>query len=171
MDDLDPIPSSEITPPEQYQNRRAIMRGAIVVASAATTGLVYRGLNSPSQATVDEPKLDNLTVAAPDAGAGVDEGFRVDEPMTPLASVAHYNNFYEFSTDKDGVADRAAGFQTKGWRVSVEGLVGTPRVFELDDLLRISPPEERVYRMRCVEAWSMVIPWAGFPLSKLLALV
>ena len=104
------------------------------------------------------------------AGAG-ENGFRVDESMTPLEAVAHYNNFYEFTTDKDGVAESAAGFQTKGWRVAVDGLVAKPRVFELDDLLKVSPPEERVYRMRCVEAWSMVIPWAGFPLSKLLALV
>jgi len=169
MNDLDPIPSSEITPPEHYQNRRAIMRGAVVVASAATTALVYRRLNGHPQAPVTAAKLEGLTT--PDAAAGGNDGFRVDEPMTPLESVAHYNNFYEFTTDKDGVADRAAGFQTKGWRVSVDGLVGKPRVFELDDLLKISPPEERVYRMRCVEAWSMVIPWAGFSLSKLLARV
>ncbi len=83
----------------------------------------------------------------------------------------NYNNFYEFTTDKDAVAAAAAGFKTAGWTVSVGGLVHTPRVFDLDDLRRISPPEERVYRMRCVEGWSMVIPWAGYPLSKLLAQV
>ena len=76
--------------------------------------------------------------------------------------ITHYNNFYEFSTDKEGVAPAAAGFDTKGWQVSVEGLVNKPKVFDLDDLLKISPPEERIYRMRCVEAWSMVIPWVGF---------
>ena len=91
--------------------------------------------------------------------------------MTPLASVTHYNNFYEFTTDKDGVADRAKHFTTKGWQVTVDGLVGKPKVFDLDDVLKIAPPEERVYRMRCVEAWSMVIPWAGFSLAKLLARV
>jgi sulfoxide reductase catalytic subunit YedY len=166
----DQIPTSEITPPSLYFNRRNLVRGAVVAASAATTGLLYRRLNGRSTTTVEEAPLQGLA-AAPAAGDAANSGFRVDEPMTPLASVTHYNNFYEFSTDKDGVADRAAGFDTKGWRVSVDGLVGKPKVFDLDDLLKISPPEERVYRMRCVEAWSMVIPWAGFPLSKLLARV
>jgi sulfoxide reductase catalytic subunit YedY len=168
----DQIPTSEITPPSLYFNRRNLMRGAVAAASAATTGLLYRRLNGRSTATVEEPALVGLAAAPALAdSAAANSGFRVDEPMTPLASVTHYNNFYEFSTDKDGVADHAAGFDTKGWRVSVEGLVGKPKVFDLDDLLKISPPEERVYRMRCVEAWSMVIPWAGFPLSKLLARV
>jgi sulfoxide reductase catalytic subunit YedY len=88
-----------------------------------------------------------------------------------LQDITHYNNFYEFSTDKEGVAAAAANFETKGWQVSVEGLVGKPKIFALDDLLKISPPEERIYRMRCVEGWSMVIPWAGFSLSKLLDVV
>ena len=92
----------------------------------------------------------------------------MDEPETSFEDITHYNNFYEFSTDKEGVASAAAGFDTKGWQVSVEGLVNKPKVFGLDDLLKISPPEERIYRMRCVEGWSMVIPWAGFSLSKLL---
>jgi sulfoxide reductase catalytic subunit YedY len=170
MADLDPIPTSEITPQSVYLNRRNLVRGALAAASAATTGLLYRRLNGRSTATVETPRLAGLT-AAPASADAASAGFRVDEPMTPLASVTHYNNFYEFSTDKDGVADSAARFETKGWRVSVEGLVGKPKVFDLDDLLKISPPEERVYRMRCVEAWSMVIPWAGFPLSKLLAQV
>src|SRR4029077_19494374 len=98
-------------------------------------------------------------------------GFRVAEPTTRFEDITHYNNFYEFSTDKEGVAPAAAKFDTTGWQVSVEGLVRKPRVFGLDDLLKISPPEERIYRMRCVEAWSMVIPWAGFCLSKLLNVV
>lgn len=166
----DQIPTSEITPPLLYFNRRNLVRGAVVAASAATTGLLYRRLNGRSTTTVEEAPLQGLA-AAPAPADAANSGFRVDEPMTPLASITHYNNFYEFSTDKDGVADRAAGFDTKGWRVSVDGLVGKPKVFDLDDLLKISPPEERVYRMRCVEAWSMVIPWAGFPLSKLLARV
>ena len=170
MADLDHIPTSEITPQSVYFNRRNLVRGVVAFASATTTGLLYRRLNGRSTATVEAPPLVGLTTAPASADAA-SAGFRVDEPMTPLASVTHYNNFYEFSTDKDGVADRAAGFETKEWRVSVEGLVGKPKVFDLDDVLRLTPPEERIYRMRCVEAWSMVIPWAGFPLSKLLARV
>ncbi len=92
----------------------------------------------------------------------------MNEPETSLENITHYNNFYEFSTDKEGVAPAAASFTTSGWQVSVEGLVRKPKVFDLEDLLKVSPPEERIYRMRCVEAWSMVIPWAGFSLSKLL---
>ena len=164
MADLVPIPPSEVTPPAHYFNRRAIMRGAIVVASTAATGGLYRRLNGSSKTTIEAPPLAGVT-KAPTRGA---DGFSVDEPMTPLTSVTHYNNFYEFTTDKDGVADEAAAFQTKGWQVAVGGLVGKPKVFDLDDLLKISPPEERIYRMRCVEPWSMVIPWAGFSLSKLL---
>ena len=160
----DDIPSSEVTPAAVYFNRKTLLRGAAAVASVAATAGLYRRLNGRSQVTVAEPELKG--VAAPAAGAG--EGYRVDEPMTSLAEITHYNNFYEFSTDKDGVADRARGFQTAGWRVSVEGMCAKPRVFDLDDLLKVASPEERVYRMRCVEAWSMVIPWAGFSLSKLL---
>ena len=104
-------------------------------------------------------------------GDGDADGFRVDEPETSFENITHYNNFYEFSTDKEGVASAAEDFDTKGWQVSVEGLVNKPKVFALDDLLKISPPEERIYRMRCVEGWSMVIPWAGFSLSKLLDVV
>jgi sulfoxide reductase catalytic subunit YedY len=98
-------------------------------------------------------------------------GFRVAESATSLQDITHYNNFYEFSTDKEAVAAMSAKFDTQGWQVSVEGLVRKPRVFDLDELLKISPPEERIYRMRCVEAWSMVIPWVGFSLSKLLEVV
>jgi len=162
---VDPIPASEVTPPSLYFNRKALLRGAVAVASVAATAKLYRRLNGRSQEVVEEPALQGVAAPSPSAPAA---GYRVDEPMTSLADITHYNNFYEFSTDKDGVAERARGFQTAGWRVSVEGLCAKPRVFDLDDLLKLSAPEERVYRMRCVEAWSMVIPWAGFSLSKLL---
>ena len=119
--------------------------------------------------TVNTPLIQGLTTPA--VAAGDASGFRVAEAETSLQDITHYNNFYEFSTDKEGVAPAAAKFETKGWQVSVEGLVRKSMVFGLDDLLKISPPEERIYRMRCVEAWSMVIPWVGFSLSKLLDLV
>ncbi|HEY4186149.1 MAG TPA: protein-methionine-sulfoxide reductase catalytic subunit MsrP [Polyangia bacterium] len=171
MADSDDIPTSEITPPSVYFNRKMFLRGAIAVASVATTAKVYRQLNGKSEAVVEAPKLTGLK-QTPVGPASVADGFHVvGEAMTPLASVTHYNNFYEFTTDKDGVAERAKHFTTKGWQVTVDGLVGKPKVFDLDDLLKIAPPEERVYRMRCVEAWSMVIPWAGFSLAKLLARV
>jgi sulfoxide reductase catalytic subunit YedY len=110
------------------------------------------------------PQVEGLVAAT----APAESGFIVNEPRTSLEDIANYNNFYEFSTDKEGVAPAAANFKTAGWKVQVDGLVSKPTVFDLDDVLKISPPEERVYRMRCVEAWSMVIPWAGYSLSKLL---
>jgi methionine sulfoxide reductase catalytic subunit len=152
----------EITPRETYLNRRTFLRAGLVAATAATSALIYRRLNAVELTTGDAAPLNGL-VTAPHAN-----GFWVDEPMTPQTSILNYNNFYEFTTDKDGVAGAAAGFKTDGWQITVDGLVRKPRVFNMDDLRRLSPPEERIYRMRCVEAWSMVIPWAGFSLSKLL---
>ncbi|MGA3268173.1 MAG: protein-methionine-sulfoxide reductase catalytic subunit MsrP [Verrucomicrobiota bacterium] len=163
------ISSSEITDPAVYFNRRRFIQAGILAASAVATGLVYRRLNPVGSGEVNTPVIQGLT--KPDSASADTSGFRVNEPETSLDDITHYNNFYEFSTDKEGVAPAAAGFDTKGWQVSVEGLVQKPRVFDLDDLLKISPPEERVYRMRCVEAWSMVIPWVGYSLSKLLNVV
>lgn len=142
------------------------MRAGIVAATAIATGEVYRHLNGVATGTVKTAAIQGLT--KPAATPGDNSGFHVNEPETSLENITHYNNFYEFSTDKESVAPAAAKFDTKDWKVAVEGLVNKPRVFDLDDLLKIAPPEERVYRMRCVEAWSMVIPWAGFSLSKLL---
>ncbi len=163
MSNAEPISSDQVTPPEVYFNRRNFMRAGIVAASAVATGLVYRTLNRSTSRNDNPRKLADVSTTKP-TGAG----FRVDEPMTSVQDITHYNNFYEFSTDKDGVADAAAHFDTRGWQVAVDGLVAKPKVFDLDDLLKIAPLEERVYRMRCVEAWSMVIPWAGFPLAALL---
>jgi methionine sulfoxide reductase catalytic subunit len=169
LKDSNKIAASEITPPAVYFNRRNFMRAGILAATAVATGVAYRTLNHPARGRVKTVALAGLT--KPVATPGDNSGFRVDEPETSLQDVTHYNNFYEFSTDKEGVASSAANFDTKGWQVSVEGLVGKPKVFDLDDILKISPPEERVYRMRCVEGWSMVVPWAGYSLSKLLNVV
>lgn len=152
----------EVTPRETYLNRRMFLRAGLLAATAATSALVYRRLNTVELTKGQAAPLAGL-VTAPHAN-----GFWVDEPLTPQLSILNYNNFYEFTTDKDGVAGAAAGFKTDGWQITVDGLVRKPRVFNMDDLRRLSPPEERIYRMRCVEAWSMVIPWAGFSLSKLL---
>ena len=171
MKEPNKILGSEITPPAAYFGRRAFIKTGIAAASVVATGLVYRQLNrvgaGAGTSTTDTPVLEGLTTSS--AASDATSGFHAADAQTPLDYVTHYNNFYEFSTDKEAVADASTKFETKGWQVSVEGLVNKPRVFELDDLLKISPPEERVYRMRCVEGWSMVIPWAGYSLSKLLA--
>ena len=169
MKEPNKISAHEVTNPAVYFNRRNFIRTGILAASAVATGVVYRRLNPVATGTVDTPLIQGLTTPA--VAAGNASGFRVTEPETSLQDITHYNNFYEFSTDKEGVAPAAAKFDTTGWQVSVEGLVRKPRIFNLDDLLKISPPEERIYRMRCVEGWSMVIPWVGFSLSKLLEVV
>ena len=161
----DPL-ESQITPPDVYLNRRTFIRGGIVAATAAGTALAYRKFNGVDRVSSEQPPIPG--VQQPAAG----QGFTVaGEEMTPRDSIANYNNFYEFTTNKDGVAAAAKDFKTAGWKISVEGLCAKPRVFDLDDLRKIAPPEERIYRMRCVEAWSMVIPWVGFSLGKLLAKV
>ena len=161
------VPSSEITPLSVYRNRRAFMKAGIAAASVVTTGWIYRRLNRPGSAEVDTPALAGLQSSL-EGPANIASGFLVDEPMTPLRSISNYNNFYEFTTNKENVAVAAAGFVSKPWQVAVEGMAHKPKVFDLDELMKSIPLEERVYRMRCVEGWSMVIPWSGFPLAKLL---
>ncbi len=161
------IHPSEITPPAVYFNRRNFLRGGAVAAGAVATGLLYRRWNTVELAEVNTAAIDGV-VAAPEPAAGDTSGFHATDRPNSLSEIAHYNTFSECTTDKDGVARAAAGFDPTGWTVEVGGLVGKPRTFDLDDLRRLSPPEERIYRMRCVEAWSMVIPWVGYSLSKLL---
>jgi len=133
----------------------------LLAGSVVATGFVYRKLNPPPVEIPSGQKLD--IVASTQNG----DGFKTSEPLTPLEDITNYNNFYEFSTEKRAVASAAQGFITRPWTVSVDGLVNKPKTFDLDELLKIDQ-EERIYRLRCVEGWSMVIPWIGFPLSKLL---
>jgi sulfoxide reductase catalytic subunit YedY len=164
----DRIPSNQVTPEPAYTNRRRFLQAGLAVATMGVTAGVYRWLNRVPPTVVDTPKLAGLTTAPATTQSRADMGFVVEEPLTPLADITHYNNFYEFGAGKEAVAGRAKDFITRPWTIAVDGLVRRPRQFGLDDVLAISPPEERIYRMRCVEAWSMVIPWAGFSLSRLL---
>ncbi|MFZ5582076.1 MAG: protein-methionine-sulfoxide reductase catalytic subunit MsrP [Pseudomonadota bacterium] len=145
--DLQP---SEITPEPLARGRRALLKG--LSAGAALAGL---GLPQISQA-------GSLGTLRPSPLSS-------DEKLTPLKSVTGYNNFYEFGTDKEDPARHAPGhLKTRPWTVTVEGEIKRPRTFSIDDLLKLAPLEERIYRMRCVEGWSMVIPWVGFPLAELI---
>ena len=157
----------EVTPRELYFNRRTAMRGGVVAASAAATGWLYRQLNGIETLIGDRPAIAHLVKADPAAH----DGFVAADELTPRASILNYNNFYEFSTNKNGVAKAAEHFTTSGWQLAVGGLVHKPQVFDLAGLRAVAPTEERIYRMRCVEAWSMVVPWAGYSLSALLAKV
>lgn len=160
------IGSSEITDQKVYLNRRLFVRGAVVAGSVAATGFLYRKLNPPASTVEEQPKIAGIIKAPSDES--MRQGFKVNEAPTAFEDITNYNNFYEFSTEKRGVASEARGFVTRPWTVEVGGLVNKPKTFDLDDLLKLAPQEERIYRHRCVEGWSMVIPWVGFPLNALL---
>src|SRR5262249_55331512 len=147
-------PAREITPEHLYWSRRSFLKAGAAAASVLATGWVYRRLNRTGAMPLTTEQLSEFTPASPDSLA---QGFTVKEARTLLEQVVNYNNFYEFTTDKEGVSAAAAGFAAKPWQVRVGGMVHKPRVFDIDDITSIAPLEERIYRMRCVEAWSMVI--------------
>src|SRR5450755_2554429 len=148
------IPSSEITSQASYLNRRQFV-GAAAAAGAVALGADQ--LMDPSTSVhADDTKLQ--TVKSPLSTSG--------ETLTSLKDITTYNNFYEFGTDKSDPSHNAGKLKTRPWTVSVEGLVKNKRTFDIDTLLKLVPLEERVYRFRCVEAWSMVIPWVGYSLSE-----
>jgi len=151
------IRSSEITPEHVYLSRRRFMAG--VGTLAASAALAACGAQAPG------------TAAPQPAPAGLDAQAQTDElgdPLNAYQAITNYNNYYEFTTDKQGVAILARSFKSEPWKVQVGGLVNNPKTYDIDDLRKKFTPEERVYRLRCVEGWSMVIPWIGFPLASLL---
>jgi len=152
------IKSSEITPESVYLNRRNFIRAGLIAGSTAATALTYRFFNPPPANEVVTTSIENVKPA---------QTVSVDDKLNTLEEITNYNNFYEFSTDKSEVARRAGKLLTRPWSVEVSGLVQKARIFNIDELLKFDQ-EERIYRLRCVEAWSMVIPWIGFPLKKLL---
>ncbi|HTW93256.1 MAG TPA: protein-methionine-sulfoxide reductase catalytic subunit MsrP [Tepidisphaeraceae bacterium] len=159
------IPPDQITPWQTYINRRTFIRGGILLGTAAATGWIYRKLNAPPAPLAYTPTLPKVVASSVQS---IGRALNISDAQTPYDQATTYNNYYEFSEDKGAVAGAAANFVAGPWTVDVGGLVSKPKKFDLGDLLKISPPEERVYRMRCVEAWSMVIPWDCFSLSKLL---
>ena len=153
----DPKPG-EITPKALFHARRGLILGA----SAAATGLLYKRFLAP------RPKARPSTPLPTDLVAGDAPTVTLPDKKNSYEQITTYNNFYEFSSDKAAVSEVATKFVTRPWTVTVEGLCQKPKVYDIDELLRKFPLEERVYRMRCVEAWSMVIPWNGFALARLL---
>ncbi|MGD1106634.1 MAG: protein-methionine-sulfoxide reductase catalytic subunit MsrP [Terracidiphilus sp.] len=153
------IPSSEITSHDaylRYLNRRRFLKGAAAAGIAALAADRLGQLVSPRTTVRAGTKLQ--TVPSPLTTTG--------EQLTSYDDITHYNNFYEFGVDKGDPSKNAAGLPTRPWTVKVEGKVGKPLTFGIDDLLKLRPLEDRVYRHRCVEAWSMVIPWVGYSLSE-----
>jgi len=149
------IKSSEITGQSLYRDRREFIRAAAALGAAG--GLAAAGLLTPGVAR-SAAKFADLKKGP----------FSTTESLTALESVTTYNNFYEFGTDKEDPAANAGKLKTRPWTVKVEGEVKKPKTFDIEDLLKLAPLEERIYRMRCVEGWSMVIPWVGYPLSELI---
>jgi methionine sulfoxide reductase catalytic subunit len=149
------IPSSEITPKEVWMNRRTFMTAAAATGLTAVAGEGARRILGPSEVQAAE-KL--TTVKSPLSTPGL--------TPTPLEDITHYNNFYEFGVNKDDPARNAWRLHTRPWSIQVEGLVKQKKTFDIDTLLKLKPLEDRVYRFRCVEAWSMVIPWVGYSLSE-----
>ncbi len=146
------VPSSEITDEGLYFDRRGFLKRAGLAAAAAASGLALPGIACAN----DEAR----------AGQGEQAGDLKAE-LTPWEDVTGYNNFYEFGTDKDDPARNAKNFRTKPWTVRVDGLVAKPADYQLEDFIKPHKLEERIYRHRCVEAWSMVVPWLGFPMADL----
>jgi len=144
------IVPSEITPLDVFERRREFLK----TATGAALGVALLPLSA--------------AFAAEKLSGAAKSPFSTQETQTPYKDVTSYNNFYEFGTDKADPAQHAHTLQTRPWTVSIEGLVKRPKTYAIDDLIKLAPLEERIYRMRCVEGWSMVIPWLGLPLASLL---
>jgi len=147
------IDPSDVTPKKLYLSRRQFIGSASAIVVGALALAACKG---------NLPTVETGTPSS--AGASTDE---LGDPLTSYQDITHYNNYYEFSTNKEAVAKLAKDFPTAPWNIEVSGLVKNPQTYSIEDLAKFLP-EERIYRLRCVEAWSMVIPWFGFPLHKLL---
>ncbi|MDN3922463.1 protein-methionine-sulfoxide reductase catalytic subunit MsrP [Roseateles violae] len=156
---LPPVPASEITPRSVYEQRRQWLR--LMASGAAGAALAsWAGREALAQTPGKLAKL-------PGAKSAV-EGAVVMEKTTAYVDATSYNNFYEFGTDKSDPVQRAHTLRPRPWSVRVEGEIAKPGVYDIDALLKLSPMEERIYRLRCVEGWSMVIPWVGYSLAELI---
>ncbi len=152
------IPSSEITPKKLRLNRRKFLAGTALAGAAVVAGMGVRELPYPSIAAEANAKIDGTQKSS----------FSTTEKITPYKDVTNYNNYYEFSTDKYEPAGLAKDFKTRPWAVTIDGLVKKKQVLDVDTIMKMAAPEERIYRHRCVEGWSIVVPWVGFSLSELI---
>jgi sulfoxide reductase catalytic subunit YedY len=151
---------ADITPKNIYSNRRNFLRVLGIAGAATVIGERFASVLSHPGIVQASTKLST-----------VKSNYTVEEKITPENDVTHYNNFYEFGTDKGDPAKNAQNFRISPWTVSVEGDVKSPRKFSMDEILKLAPLEERIYRHRCVERWSIVVPWIGYSLSAILKLV
>jgi len=159
------VRSSEITSRGLYLRRRDFLAGGAATAAGLAVELGGCKTQAGTSTSPAPPPAPAGAIALPPYKANA---VTVDEAKTPFKDVSGYNNFYEFGTDKSDPAQNAHTLRTRPWTVAFEGEIAKPRTIDIDTLLKENPLEERVYRLRCVEAWSMVIPWIGFPLGALL---
>jgi len=154
----DDVRSSEITPKDLYLNRRKFLAGVAMAGAAAATGFGARELLSPAHVALAGEEI-----------AGIQKSpLSTSEKITPYNDVTHYNNYYEFSTEKEEPAGLARNFKTRPWTVTIDGDVKKKLVLDVDSVIKFAAPEERIYRHRCVEGWSIVVPWVGFSLNELI---
>jgi methionine sulfoxide reductase catalytic subunit len=146
---------SEITSRDLYLNRREFMQASAALGAAVGLAAAGLGLSGTARAGTKLPDVRKSALST------------TGEDLTPLKDVTTYNNYYEFGTGKDDPSETAHKLRTRPWSLAVEGEVAKPKVFDIDELIKLAPLEERVYRMRCVEGWSMVIPWVGYSLAEL----
>jgi sulfoxide reductase catalytic subunit YedY len=152
------VRSSEITPKSLYLNRRKFLEGTALAGAAAVAGVGLREFASPAMTAQANAKIDGIKKSS----------FSTNETITPYKDVTNYNNYYEFSTDKYEPASLAKDFKTRPWTVTIDGAVEKKQVLDVDTIIKMAAPEERIYRHRCVEGWSIVVPWVGFSLSELI---
>ena len=152
---------SDVTPREAYLNRRKFLYGMGLAGGLALAGKGLADLVNPSRRAFASTKLQGMSGSP----------YSTNEKVTPEQLVTTYNNYYEFGTDKGDPAKNAQKFVTTPWSVSVEGECAKPRTFTMDEIMKVAVLEERIYRHRCVEAWSIVVPWIGYSFSKLADLV
>ncbi|PYU11518.1 MAG: protein-methionine-sulfoxide reductase catalytic subunit MsrP [Acidobacteria bacterium] len=155
------LTSADVTPKQVYLDRRKFLQAMGIVGATAVASRRLLELAIPPQTVLAATKFGDL----------IKSPFSTTEKQNSYEDVTHYNNFYEFGTDKGDPAKNAQKFNTSNWVVSVEGDVAKPRKFTMEEILKIAPLEERIYRHRCVEAWSIVVPWIGFSFSNLVKLV
>ncbi len=169
------IPERLATPEDVYLNRRKFLQALGITSLSAFAVLAGCEHKAQSQSATEAPPPP-IGLPTPSATANLypakrSERFTLDRPLTDEAVAARYNNFYEFSPNKQSVSRLVNPFQTRPWQIEVRGLVKKPQTFDIDDLVRRMPLEERLYRHRCVEAWAMAVPWSGFPIKAFINLV
>ncbi|HEX9959636.1 MAG TPA: protein-methionine-sulfoxide reductase catalytic subunit MsrP, partial [Pyrinomonadaceae bacterium] len=153
----DDVKSSEITDEKTYLSRRNFMRAGLLAGTTLATAGLYRFFNQPTPQEIKTEIIESVTKS----------DLSATDKLNSFEEITNYNNFYEFSTGKTAVARKAENFVTRPWTIEVGGMVQKPKTFDIEDVLKFEQ-EERIYRFRCVEGWSMVIPWVGFPLKKIL---